>query len=94
MIDGLGKVRVGCEDAATIRTWTVIPQAAGIGVVQSDIVAEIASANRYWATQKPTEIYLWLGKCWWVWPVESVDEQFFAGSTVTFRVFGNPVVKF
>lgn len=85
----VGKLRIKYRYAGKIRNWSVTRQYnTSIGV--ADLEAILEFCDKYWITQTPVTIGLWMGKTWWVWEQVKLINL---GTEISAQLIGNPIIK-
>lgn len=76
----------GIKLALTLGNWSLSRDEI-VGNVVCTVRAVIESRNKFWETQSPFELQLWMGgSSWWVW--KKVERH----GDGMFRIYGDPTV--
>jgi hypothetical protein len=92
----LCRVYVGYQLAAVIEGWrlTSLPITALGTPISSAGSGTIKKIDRFWITQRPITISVWMGSTWWTWKTANVDttESPRVGGHIDILVKGIPEV--
>ena len=82
-----GKLKVGFQLAAKFASWNLTYHQEEIGIPYAEISSTFSELNKFWITQAPLSIGLFMGKSWWVWENARLIQD---GNKLSVRITGNP----
>lgn len=62
-----GELRVGHRVAATLGTWSLVRKADRLADDRATVATIILTRDAFWWTQHPQDLWLGMGRAWWVW---------------------------
>lgn len=71
-----GIIRVGYQTAAVIGPWRLVRDEDTMGMVMNHTSSGSATAksiDKYWITQRPVSISMWMGAAWWTWDRAEIE---------------------
>lgn len=89
----IGVVKVGFQQAASIRRWTLTHSNKVLGSASTTIVARVVGCNTYLTTFRPTSVWLDMGTVWWRWNKVVSITPILPGTTVEIEVEGTPEIE-
>lgn len=82
------ELRVLYKVAAALGRWQGSIRQQVLARVDVDVSARVIMADEFWSHQRPIDLWLWMGRAYWVW--RNVDVLGPIGSTVEITAHGQP----
>lgn len=90
----IGELRVGPRRAVTFRRWSFVFGNETLGKVIMHGTGQVELTDRFMSTQGPLDMWLWMGKSWWVWRGVQVKGDILPRNTVEIWAEGNPITSY
>lgn len=62
-----GRIHVGHRVAATFGAWSLVRKPERLADDRATVTTTILTRDAFWWTQGPQDLWLDMGRTWWVW---------------------------
>jgi hypothetical protein len=89
----IGELRCGFQVAARFTTWKISFQQATIGLLTVACEGRVTEVNDFYSTQRPLDLWVWMGEAWWVWKDVNVAGEIGQKQNFALSTRGNPEAR-